>query len=152
MLELLASAILQTQSLAYPLPTKAVVSSGYSESRYHPILHTDLPHRGLDFVADEGTPVTSAIAGTVVLAKEYGGYGNCVIIENKTERTLYGHLSAIEVTKGQTVAKHQRLGRVGSTGYSTGNHLHFEYALKLSNGWTNVDPTNNFNYSGLAVK
>jgi murein DD-endopeptidase MepM/ murein hydrolase activator NlpD len=88
-------------------------------------------HNGIDVGAPSGTPVYAAAGGTVIVAKNNGayngGYGNYVVIshDNGTQ-TLYAHLSSVEVTVGQTVAKDEHIGGVGNTGRSTGNHLHFE--------------------------
>jgi len=95
-------------------------------------------HPGLDIAAPMGTTVTAAASGTVIMAQWYGGYGNYILIDNGGGiSTGYGHLSAIYVTVGQYVQQGQAIGAVGSTGYSTGPHLHFEVRL---NGKP-VDPT-----------
>ncbi len=95
-------------------------------------------HPGLDIAAPMGTTVTAAASGTVILAQWYGGYGNFILIDNGgSVSTGYGHLSAIYVSVGQTVQRGQAIGAVGSTGHSTGPHLHFEVRF---NGKP-VDPT-----------
>jgi murein DD-endopeptidase MepM/ murein hydrolase activator NlpD len=87
-------------------------------------------HQGLDIGAPSGTTVTAAAAGTVIMAQWYGGYGNYILIDHGGGySTGYGHLSAIYVSRGQTVARGQAIGAVGSTGYSTGPHLHFEIRI-----------------------
>jgi|SRR5579884_1628180 len=87
-------------------------------------------HQGLDIAAPMGTTVKAAAAGTVLSAGWYGGYGNYVLIDNGGGMaTGYGHLSQIFVSAGQQVAKEQPIGAVGSTGMSTGPHLHFEVRL-----------------------
>jgi len=84
-------------------------------------------HPGLDIAAPTGTTVTAAAAGTVIMAQWYGGYGNYILIDHGGGwSTGYGHLSAIYVSNGQTVARGQAIGAVGTTGQSTGPHLHFE--------------------------
>ena len=85
-------------------------------------------HAGIDIAARYGSPIVAAAAGQVVLATTAGGgYGTEVIIEHgRGLRTLYAHLSQLDVTAGQGVARAQLIGLVGSTGYSTGPHLHFE--------------------------
>jgi murein DD-endopeptidase MepM/ murein hydrolase activator NlpD len=85
-----------------------------------------------------GTPVTTAGFGRVVFAGwDSYGWGNFVVIEHRFGlRSLYAHLSTIEVSRGQSVGAGQRLGRVGSTGRSTGPHLHFELLLRGAN----IDP------------
>lgn len=87
-------------------------------------------HQGLDIAAPMGTAVTSAAAGTVIMAQWYGGYGNYILIDHGGGySTGYGHLSAMYVSVGQSVARGQAIGAVGSTGQSTGPHLHFEVRI-----------------------
>jgi murein DD-endopeptidase MepM/ murein hydrolase activator NlpD len=87
-------------------------------------------HQGLDIAAPTGTTVTAAAAGTVIMAQWYGGYGNYILIDHGGGfSTGYGHLSAIYVSNGQSVARGQAIGAVGSTGESTGPHLHFEVRI-----------------------
>lgn len=94
-------------------------------------------HHGIDWAAPSGTPIYAAASGTVILAKWYSGYGLCVIIDHGNGvQTLYGHQSRLGVSAGQTVSAGQQIGYVGTTGQSTGNHLHFEIR---SNG-TKLDP------------
>lgn len=94
-------------------------------------------HLGLDFAAGYGSPVLAALPGRVVSAGVSGGYGNQVLLQHPDgTQTRYGHLSRIGVTVGQTVVAGQVVGAVGSTGVSTGPHLHFEVIL----GGTPVDP------------
>lgn len=86
-------------------------------------------HTGVDIdgFALEGSAIVAADSGTVIKAEWYGGYGNCVIIDhNNGYQTLYGHLSSISVSTGQSVSGGQTVGAVGSTGTATGTHLHFE--------------------------
>lgn len=84
-------------------------------------------HAGIDIGAGMGAAVGAAGSGTVIFAGSQGGYGNCVIINHGDGfATLYGHLSAISVTNGQSVGRGTRIGSVGNTGHSTGPHLHFE--------------------------
>ncbi|WP_128896806.1 murein hydrolase activator EnvC family protein [Longirhabdus pacifica] len=84
-------------------------------------------HRGLDFGASAGTPIYAADNGTVVVAGWYSSYGNCVIVSHGNGlKTLYAHMSSISVSVGDNVEKGNTLGGVGTTGDSTGNHLHFE--------------------------
>ncbi len=84
-------------------------------------------HTGLDFAAPSGTPVFSALAGTVVEAGWGGAYGNHLIIKHDNGvKTLYAHLTSSSVGKGDKVLRGERIGTVGSTGNSTGPHLHFE--------------------------
>jgi murein DD-endopeptidase MepM/ murein hydrolase activator NlpD len=87
-------------------------------------------HQGLDIAAPTGTTVTAAAAGTVIMAQWYGGYGNYILIDHGGGySTGYGHLSAIYVSVGQSVQRGQAIGAVGSTGQSTGPHLHFEVRI-----------------------
>lgn len=84
-------------------------------------------HTGLDFAAPSGTPVVAALHGTVVDAGWNGAYGNQITIRHADgTQTTYAHLSSINVSVGQSVGTGQRIGAVGSTGNSTGPHLHFE--------------------------
>lgn len=89
-------------------------------------------HTGLDMAAPLGTPIYAAEAGTVILAQSWSGYGNTVIIDHGNGMwTLYGHIrqGGIKVEKGQTVKRGEKIAEVGSTGNSTGNHVHFEVRL-----------------------
>ena len=87
-------------------------------------------HQGLDIAAPSGTTVTAAAGGTVIMAQWYGGYGNYILIDHGGGySTGYGHLSAIYVSNGQSVKRGQAIGAVGSTGASTGPHLHFEVRI-----------------------
>jgi murein DD-endopeptidase MepM/ murein hydrolase activator NlpD len=87
-------------------------------------------HQGLDIAAPTGTTVTAAAGGTVIMAQWYGGYGNYILIDHGGGySTGYGHLSAIYVSTGQSVQRGQAIGAVGSTGQSTGPHLHFEVRI-----------------------
>lgn len=85
-------------------------------------------HQGVDIAAPTGTPVLATAEGVVVASGyDAGGYGNYVEVRHANGvRSFYGHLSRIEVRSGETVEVGERIGRVGSTGYSTGPHLHFE--------------------------
>ena len=87
-------------------------------------------HQGLDIAAPMGTTVTAAASGTVIMAQWYGGYGNYILIDHGGGySTGYGHLSAIYVSNGQSIQRGQAIGAVGSTGQSTGPHLHFEVRI-----------------------
>jgi len=103
------------------------VSSGYG-MRFHPISGVHKAHLGVDYAAPTGTPVRTIGDGVVSFAGWQGGYGNVIIIQHKDRQsTLYAHLSRIDVRKGQKVSQGDRVGAVGSTGASTGPHLHFEF-------------------------
>jgi len=107
-------------------PCAAPITSGFGW-RMHPILGYERFHSGIDFGADYGTQIAAADSGTVIFAGWYGGYGNAVIIDHGNGiTTLYGHTSELYVTEGQTVQRGQAIAAVGSTGLSTGPHLHFE--------------------------
>ncbi|HZP84299.1 MAG TPA: peptidoglycan DD-metalloendopeptidase family protein [Chthonomonadaceae bacterium] len=107
-------------------PVIGPITSGFG-SRFHPILHRRKMHTGIDFGAGYGAPIHAAGGGTVILAAYTRGYGNCVIIDHGNGvTTLYGHCSALMVSEGQVVHQGQTIARVGSTGMSTGPHLHFE--------------------------
>lgn len=100
-------------------------------------------HWGVDIAAPSGTPVRAATAGRVVMARVSGGYGNLSVLVSPDGQmvTWYGHLSRYAVMPGQTVAQGEVIGYVGSTGRSTGPHLHFEMR---PNGANPVDPTRYF--------
>lgn len=107
-------------------PVVGTVTSGFGY-RIHPIFHVRKMHTGIDIDADMGDPIKAASAGTVVSAGWRGGYGRCVVIQHSGGlATLYAHLSVISVSVGEKVNQGQVIGKVGSTGYSTGPHLHFE--------------------------
>lgn len=98
--------------------------------RIHPILGTLRKHHGVDLSAPEGTPVLAAGPGRVVRAGDAGGYGLLVTLDHGGSlETRYAHLSAIDVAAGDPILRGQVLGRVGSTGLSTGPHLHFELRI-----------------------
>ncbi|MFN3428474.1 MAG: peptidoglycan DD-metalloendopeptidase family protein [Candidatus Sericytochromatia bacterium] len=108
------------------LPVHGRFSSPYG-MRKHPVTGQHKLHTGLDIAAATGTPVKVPRSGTVTFAGWSGGYGNYVVIDHGNGlQTAYAHLSAINVRKGQSVSAGSQLGKVGSTGMSTGPHLHFE--------------------------
>ncbi|WP_051962825.1 peptidoglycan DD-metalloendopeptidase family protein [Mesoaciditoga lauensis] len=98
--------------------------------RINPITHKKEFHAGVDIGAPEGTPVFSAIRGVVTYAGWYGGYGNMIQIFDGHMLTRYGHLSKIDCYVGEHVKQGMLIGRIGSTGLSTGPHLHFEIRIK----------------------
>lgn len=121
--------------LASPVPFSRK-TSGFA-MRLHPIFKTQQAHRGIDYAAPTGTPALVVGDGVVSFAGWQGGYGNVVKVSHGSgHKTLYAHLSKIHVRNGQKVQKGQAIGAVGSTGWSTGPHLHFEF---LVNG-QHVDP------------
>jgi murein DD-endopeptidase MepM/ murein hydrolase activator NlpD len=100
--------------------------SSFYGSRIDPIFRVNSFHSGLDIAAPYGTPVGASRRGKVTQAGWMGGYGNAVVIEHDDGyRTLYGHMSVITVRQGAYVEAGRFIGRVGSTGHSTGPHLHF---------------------------
>ncbi len=127
--------------LLFPLIGSAITSSSFGY-RLHPLLGSWLMHAGRDLAAPEGTPVVAALSGRVVSSGLAGGYGLAVEVEHNhpLRRTLYGHLSELFVKAGDQVRQGEVIGRVGSTGLSTGSHLHFELRLPASGGWVAVDP------------
>ncbi len=107
-------------------PTNGAITSTFGW-RVHPILGYERFHGGIDFGADYGTPIYAADRGTVIFSGWYGGYGNAVIVDHGgSMTTLYAHASELYVSEGQTVERGQAIAAVGSTGFSTGPHLHFE--------------------------
>lgn len=124
----------------YPLPFVVPVTSGYGW-RLHPIRGVTAFHAGIDLGAPMGTPVLASMTGRVVYAGMAGSYGNLVEI-NHHDRwvTRYAHLSRIGVQVGQQVVQGQQVGMVGSTGLSTGPHLHFELLIPSAQGWMTIDP------------
>lgn len=122
-------------TLSHPLPGARVTS--LFGPRIHPITGDARNHNGIDYGAGTGTPIRAAAAGIVVYAGPRGGYGNATVIDHGGSlATLYAHQSAIGVSVGQAVGRGQVIGAVGSTGFSTGPHLHFEVRVQ----GTPVDP------------
>ena len=110
-------------------PVSGSVTSGFG-MRFHPILHFARMHTGLDFGAAWGSPIVAAADGQVVVAGWTGGYGRAVeVAHGGGIVTLYGHMSGIAASPGQMVRQGQVIGYVGSTGLSTGPHLHFEVRM-----------------------
>jgi murein DD-endopeptidase MepM/ murein hydrolase activator NlpD len=108
------------------LPSDGPITSPFGW-RVHPILGTSRLHNGVDFGAEYGSLIRAADNGVVIAAEWSGGYGNAVIIDHGNGiTTLYGHTSEMYVKAGQVVQKGQPIAAVGSTGLSTGPHLHFE--------------------------
>lgn len=107
-------------------PSSGPITSGFGY-RFHPILKRRKLHTGIDFGGPVGSPIVAAASGVVISAGYHGGYGNAVIIDHGGGiSTLYGHCSRVFVQSGQRVSAGQRIAAVGSTGLSTGPHLHFE--------------------------
>src|SRR5450830_538604 len=105
------------------------VTSGF-KMRFHPLLHVWKKHEGVDYAAPIGTPVRSVGDGVVDFAGVQNGYGNVIILRHHNNyKTVYAHLSRINVRKGESVSQGQNIGAVGATGWATGPHLHFEYRI-----------------------
>jgi murein DD-endopeptidase MepM/ murein hydrolase activator NlpD len=123
----LGSAKLSSEALeGFVMPTAGSIGSRFGP-RLHPIYRISRQHAGVDMSGRTGDPVNAAKAGSVLFAGTRGGYGNVVILEHVGGvTTVYAHLSTIEAKPGARVATGQRIGRIGSTGLSTGPHLHFE--------------------------
>jgi murein DD-endopeptidase MepM/ murein hydrolase activator NlpD len=128
-------------SFIFPLAVPAPITSGFGW-RVHPIRGDRRLHKGVDLGAPTGTPVLAAADGKVELSDWLSGYGRAIILshQDNTRETLYAHLSEAFVKPGQWVEKGTVIGRVGSTGLSTGPHLHFELRQKTPTGWQAIDP------------
>lgn len=117
---------------AFPCPGYKRISDEYG-NRIHPILGTQQFHNGVDLAAPSGTAILAAYDGDVVAAAYSGSMGNYIMIDHGSGLyTIYMHCSALYVSKGQTVTKGQNIAAVGSTGRSTGPHLHFSVRLNGS--------------------
>jgi len=120
-----ASTVIPVGNGMWPLPVQySSITSGYG-NRFHPVLQEYRFHDGIDMPAPEGTPVFAVQDGHVDWDREKGGYGLCVVLNHGGCRTLYAHLSDIAIKNGEDVKAGQVIGYVGSTGLSTGAHLHF---------------------------
>jgi len=130
----------QGESSKFIMPLRNVrITSHFSYSRYHPILKRNRPHHGTDFGARKGTPLLAVNSGKITYASRMGTYGNVVKIKHGGGyESLYAHQSKIRAKHGQFVKKGQVIGYVGSTGRSTGPHLHF--GLQKNGRW--IDPMN----------
>ena len=106
------------------------ISSGYTNSRYHPVLKTWRAHKGVDYAAPTGTRIRTTANGIVDFVGRQGGYGNLVVIRHQSKYTTwYGHMSrfAPGMHKGKRVSQGDVIGYVGSTGVATGPHVHYEF-------------------------
>ena len=124
-------------------PVAGKITSPYG-SRIHPIFKRRIFHSGIDIGAPYGTPIRAANNGRVIFVGWYSGYGKVIIIDHGLiggvpTTTLYAHMSATIARQGSSVSKGQVIGRVGTTGYATGPHLHFEVRQK-------GNPTNPLNF------
>jgi murein DD-endopeptidase MepM/ murein hydrolase activator NlpD len=140
-------------NLGYPLDRQYEITSPYGW-RIHPITANRTLHAGIDLGAPYGTPVLAARNGRVVRSGDWGGYGKTVMLEhsNPAQRTLYAHLSSITVEVGMWVEEGTVIGYVGSTGFSTGPHLHFEVQLPDDRDWVAIDPEGSFRGSGSPLQ
>ena len=126
--------------MLFPLSIPAMVSSPFG-LRIHPIFRTERFHTGTDLAAPMGTPIAAAFSGRVAIADYMRGYGVTVVLRHGdvAQETLYGHMSELFVEPGEWVEQGEIIGRVGSTGNSTGPHLHFELRERTANGWVAVN-------------
>ncbi|NLO20694.1 MAG: peptidoglycan DD-metalloendopeptidase family protein [Syntrophomonadaceae bacterium] len=130
---------LGTGIYTWPTPGYGSITSAYG-MRYHPILKTNKLHTGVDVGAPMGAKIVAADSGKVIYAGWQGGYGQTIIIDHGAGMsTLYAHQSRFAVSSGKSVSKGDVIGYVGSTGWSTGPHLHFEVRI-------NGNPTNPMSY------
>ena len=130
------STIVGTGQFAWPTPSTSLITSYYG-SRMHPVYGYERFHSGIDIGAADGAAIIAADGGTVVSAGWSGGYGNCIMIDHGNGyTTLYAHLSGYAVSSGQAVSRGDTIGYVGSTGVSTGPHLHYE----VRQGGSTLDP------------
>ena len=114
--------------LAAPLKFTRI-TSGFG-MRQHPVWGGKRQHKGVDYGAPSGTPIMSVADGTVKFAGWQNGYGNAVEVQHSNGRsTFYAHMSQTTVRKGQKITQGDQIGNVGSTGWSTGPHLHFEFRI-----------------------
>jgi len=134
--------------LIFPLAIASPITSLFGW-RTHPITGGRNFHSGIDFGAPIGTPVLAAYAGQVAISDWLGGYGLTVVLEHAegTAETLYAHLSELFVQEGEEVQQGDVIGLVGSTGNSTGPHLHFELRELTREGWVAMDPGTQLEYA-----
>lgn len=133
-LHLLDTLLTQRTGMKETLPSLRPVDHPYLSSSYgwrrHPVTGRHAMHEGLDFAAPRGTPILAASGGVVTEARYVPGYGKMVEINHGNGLvTRYAHASSISVKLGELVSKGQQIARVGSTGRSTGAHLHFEVRI-----------------------
>lgn len=134
-----------TGSFIWPVPCSMRVTSRYG-NRSDPFTGATAYHSGIDIdgFGNDGQPVIAADGGTVITASSNSGYGNYVIIDHGSTKTVYAHMSGLAVSSGQTVSQGQTVGYLGATGRATGTHLHFEVYV----GGGRVDPAAYF--SGIS--
>ena len=119
------------QSYTWPLPGHYSISSPFGY-RMHPILGYSKFHSGVDIPAPSGTPIVAAKSGTVIMSQLMSGYGNVVMVDHGDTVTVYAHCSVLNVGVGESVKAGDVIAFVGSTGLSTGAHLHFEVRVNGS--------------------
>ncbi|MEZ5653588.1 MAG: peptidoglycan DD-metalloendopeptidase family protein [Burkholderiaceae bacterium] len=110
----------------------ARISSGFTRGRWHPILHRNVPHRGVDFVAAPGTKIRASGNGTIEFIGEQRGYGRVIILRHtQGVSTVYAHMRGFAkgLKQGQSVHQGDVIGYVGASGWATGPHLHYEYRV-----------------------
>jgi len=140
-----APTVVGSGSFSWPCPSCTYVTSRMG-NRYHPIFSEWRYHSGMDIGASYGAAIVASDSGTVCYCGEKGGYGNCIMLDHGNGYyTLYGHMSGYAVSYEQTVSKGQTIGYVGSSGWATGPHLHFE----IRSGSTALDPEAVGGFSGL---
>lgn len=129
----------------YTWPANGVITSCFGV-RWDPVEGGYHHHWGIDIAAEQGTPIRAAHSATVIYAGYAGNYGNLLILSSDSEdmHTWYGHLHSFGVTRGQHVSRGQVIGTMGSTGKSTGPHLHFE--MRRDSGATPVNPITYYRY------
>ncbi|MCT4776046.1 MULTISPECIES: M23 family metallopeptidase [Exiguobacterium] len=141
-----ASTYVKKYSAPFIMPTKGTLTQGYgpANGKYGYTFHN-----GIDLAAAKGTPVQAAATGQVIVARNYGAYGNHVMISHtingQAYTSVYAHMDRLNVVKGQTIAKGANIGTVGNTGNSFGSHLHFEihknkYVYSSSTAANSVNP------------
>ena len=112
------------------MPTVGWLSSQFSQSRFHPVLHQSRPHEGIDLSAPMGAPIIAPATGRVLSVSNEPGYGNTFQIDHGNGIvTRFAHCSRIVVHVGQLVTRGQLIATVGNTGLATGPHLHYECTL-----------------------
>ncbi|MEL4105528.1 peptidoglycan DD-metalloendopeptidase family protein [Oscillospiraceae bacterium WX1] len=132
--------VVGTGQLTWPTPSCMIVTSPFG-MRMHPIYHEMRMHYGIDIGAKYGASIVAADSGTVIISEYSSSYGNYIVISHGNGMTtLYAHMSARLVKAGDKVTKGDTIGKVGSTGASTGAHLHFE----VSKNGTRVNPLQYF--------
>jgi murein DD-endopeptidase MepM/ murein hydrolase activator NlpD len=142
------TSIVSEAGFIWPLKTAKTITSFFG-SRVHPITGKANNHTGIDIAAAGGTSILAAKSGVVITSAYNSSYGNYVVVSHGNgQTTLYAHMRSRAVSEGATVTQGQTIGYVGSTGSSTGNHLHFEVRVNGSR----VDPLNYFKGSTLLVQ